>query len=142
MRVSWLGPIVAGTALVVHAIGGQTQDAHSRVWISPGEMPKVQQAALLGDADAARRLAGNALVFGESDSGSEMRFWTDVGAENGDPTAQYNRGARLLCQADRRDRVRAEFWLARAKQAGHAEAARQLDLVRNGQNPCGLPRPE
>jgi TPR repeat protein len=100
--------------------------------ISPAERAKLEQQALLGDAKAAYRLLGNAALAAAPGAG-DASFWLAVAAENGHPIAQYNLGAMLLGHADARERVRAEYWLARAAKAGDASAAQLLKRVRKGE---------
>ncbi len=98
-----------------------------------GDLAKLERQALLGDAKAAYRLLGNAALAGKPGTNDDTAFWLAIAAENGHPIAQYNLGAKLLGEADPRDRVRAEYWLSRAAKAGDASAAQLLKRVRKGQ---------
>ena len=110
-------------------LGAAAEDARA---ISPGELAKLEREALLGDAKAAYRLLGNA-ALGAVPGAGDASFWLSVAAENGHPIAEYTLGAMLLGHADPRDRVRAEYWLARAAKAGDTSAAQLLKRVRKGE---------
>ena len=125
------------TTSIVRAPAGASSADESRYQIPPDQVAKVEREALLGDAKAAHRLFGRAALSGAPVDSKETTFWLTVAAENGHPVAQYNLGAMLLGRADRREQVRAEYWLARAAKAGDESAARLLKRLRKGE----LPRP-
>lgn len=103
--------------------------------IPPDQLAKLEREALLGDAKAAHRLLSRVALSSAAVDSKETTFWLTVAAENGHPLAQYYLGAMLLGRADRRDQVRAEYWLARAAKAGDESAARLLKRIRRGELP-------
>jgi hypothetical protein len=57
---------------------------------------------------------------------TEEHRWVVVGAENGDPVAQYNLYKDLVNSDDDLDKRRAEFWLSKAAASGDKNAKDEL----------------
>jgi TPR repeat protein len=89
---------------------------------------KQQQAlaveAMRGSTEAATKLF---LFYGfVALNPTEEHRWVVVGAENGDPVAQYNLYKDLINSDDDLDKLRAEFWLKKAAAAGDSRAKSEL----------------
>ncbi|HXH11320.1 MAG TPA: hypothetical protein VNP04_16355 [Alphaproteobacteria bacterium] len=111
---------MAGTHSQVFYILG----VHSLI-IPEAELPSLKHEALKGSPDAAFRLS----LYYESVrlDFKEGLFWTQIAAENGHPSGQYNYGFRLRNDPDPRNRLRARFWLERAAENGVSLA---VDLLK------------
>jgi TPR repeat protein len=137
--MTWVGRLVvwAGTALILIGSahdGGQAAGS-SQYAIPLDQLKTVERAALLGDATAAHRLAGYDLLCGNSERGREEAFWTEIAAQNGHPTSQYNLGCRLSYSRSPRDVLRSRFWLEKARANGNASAKKLLAAMDRGEWP-------
>jgi TPR repeat protein len=89
----------------------------------------VEAKALAGDIEAARRSVTNNLYA----SPSEVRFWTQIGAENGDVEAQRSLAIQLLLYSEsQNDHIRGLFWLGKAAAGGSVYAKEELARYRQG----------
>lgn len=89
----------------------------------------VEAKALAGDIQAARHAVTNSLYA----SPSEVKFWTQIGAENGDVVAQRNLGLQLLLESEmENDHIRGLFWLEKAASGGSKYAKEELARYREG----------
>lgn len=81
--------------------------------------------ALRGDGDEALNLAIMLMKTDDSDG----RYWTQISAENGNTSAQYNLADYYLQDADGQDEnyVRAVFWLEKAAGQGDTTAKEKLE---------------
>lgn len=82
------------------------------VALSPERRSELEGEALRGNPDAAMKLAQSYLIP-DARSG-EGRYWMQLAVENGSLPAMYGLGSALRYSDDRRDRVRAVYWLHRA----------------------------
>lgn len=90
---------------------------------------EVEAKALAGGIEAARQAVTNNL-YGDP---SDVRFWTQIGAENGDVVAQRNLGLQMLEESeDPRDHIRGVFWLEKAAEGGADYAKEELARYRRG----------
>lgn len=89
----------------------------------------MEQRALAGDIEAARRAVTNNLYSGAA----AIRHWTEIGAENGDIQAQRNLGLQLLLESENSDdHIRGLFWLEKAASGGSAAAKDEVARYRRG----------
>ncbi len=131
-----IGAALGASLVMVGSEYGRAQSPNQSPFAIPAEqIGAVERAALLGDADAARRLVGYDLLFGESEGGREMLFWTEIAAQNGDAAAEYSLGYRMSCGRSARDVLRSRFWLAKARDHGNESAKRLLASMDRGEWP-------
>jgi TPR repeat protein len=97
--------------------------------IAPSDIPKLEALAASGSADAAVRLSGYYLGFALN--GERGRFWTEIGAENGDVRSMLSLANMLSEGADRFSKIRAKFWYEKVvasrvqPEAGYAQRSLQ-----------------
>ncbi len=84
--------------------------------ISADELPKLQAEAMHGSGESASRLSS--YYFSVTLNGDEGARWLTIAAENGYAVAEYSLGARLSDNDSELDKVRACFWLQKAKMHG------------------------
>ena len=91
------------------------------------EIPKLEAQALGGSGDAAYRLSKfyEFLVLDIK----EADYWLNIAAENDNPTAQYGLGSRLSLSSDKREHLRACYWLIKSKQKASSEVSALADSV-------------
>lgn len=97
---------------------------------------KQQQAlaveAMRGSSEAATKLF---LFYGfVALNPTEEHRWVIIGAENGDPVAQYNLYQDLVNSDDDLEKRRAEFWLRKAAAAGDKDAKGELKNLEKARN--------
>lgn len=92
--------------------------------ISNNELPKLEDDALSGSAEAAHRLS---LFYDmiKLDS-KKATYWASIEAENGSPSGQYNYGFHLYKDPDPKVRLRAKYWLKLAAKNGEPLAVSLL----------------
>lgn len=79
-------------------------------------LDKLEVEALRGEPDKALSLY---LAYEtEQKDPSEIRYWTRISAQNGDPMGEYGFGVMLSKDADLRNRLRSRFWLKKAANNG------------------------
>ena len=99
---------------------------------------EVEAKALSGDIEAARRAVTNNLYAGSA----AVRYWTQIGAENGDAVAQRNLALQLLEESeDPNDHIRGAFWLEKAADGGAKYAEEELARYRRGGREAINPAP-
>ncbi len=109
------------------------------------DIPALEEAALRGSGTSALKLAQ---FYGplKQDSAKYL-YWITVSAENGDPIGMHNLAYHLLYgkdvqergfklghyqeTKDRKDQIRARFWLERAAQAGSSHSRELLNELGN-----------
>ncbi|MFK2878268.1 SEL1-like repeat protein [Rhodanobacter hydrolyticus] len=96
--------------------GEAQQGANSQPSTSPipmsGSVDVLSKAALWGDATAAWQLMEYYMY--EKNMDPKYKYWTLIGAENGDPGAQFNEYNILSGSDDPMDWRRAYYWLRKA----------------------------
>jgi TPR repeat protein len=98
----------------------------------------LEKKALLGDASSADRLITH---YNYVDP-SQIRFWEQIAAENGDLDAQRGLAhAMLIYSKDSRDHIRGVYWLEKAARAGYKPAMDDLARYRKGGAEAILPDP-
>lgn len=99
---------------------------------------EVEAKALAGDVEAARHAVTNNLYVGSE----AVRYWTQIGAENGDVVAQRNLALQLLeGSEDPNDHIRGVFWLEKAAEGGAEYAEEELARYRRGGREAINPAP-
>jgi TPR repeat protein len=87
--------------------------------IPPQEFPQLEHDALLGSGEAAYKLSQYAYFVALNEE--QGIHWLRVAAEDGNATAEFGLAARLRDGHEPQDKLRACFWLARAKANGSAQ---------------------
>jgi TPR repeat protein len=99
---------------------------------------ELERKALGGDALSAKKLTTHYAYVNPS----EIRYWEQISAENGDPISQRNLAiAMLVYSDDPRDHMRGVFWLEKAAAAGTEYAAEELERYRKGGREAIQPDP-
>lgn len=88
------------------------------------ELPKLEDEAISGSADAARRLSSFYDMVKHDDK--QATHWAQIEAENGSPIGQYRYAFRLYKDPDPKVRARARYWLGLALKNGVPHAASLL----------------
>ena len=123
--VSVLAQLAGGGACAA-AHRPTTPSADKPVFMNAGlvipndELQSVQDRALAGDGPAAKRLYSYFAIIKHSQQ--EAIYWATIGAENGDIVCAYNLGYELKARGGRDDKIRAIYWLEKAKAAKHPYA--------------------
>lgn len=78
--------------------------------ITSQKKAELERKALQGSGDAALEVA---LFHGTRDE-KLMEYWSWIGAENGDPTCQFNYASLLSGKADSYSQIRAIYWMKKA----------------------------
>jgi TPR repeat protein len=78
--------------------------------ITPQIKAQLEKKALQGSGAAALKVA---MFHGTRDT-KLMEYWTWIGAENGDPTCQFNYGSLLNGRGDSYSQMRAIYWMRKA----------------------------
>ena len=101
---------------------GFSMDLNAGLDIPQNEIPVLQESALRGDGKAALRLAQ---FYGYKGDSVADRYWLTISAEDGNAVGMNNLGVHLFQgfgkkweKTDRKDSIRARFWLERAVQEG------------------------
>lgn len=95
--------------------------------IPEAEIPKLQEQALKGSGAAAYRLA-QYYDFAVFDYEQGL-YWITLAAENGDIRGVYGLGVALARSQSDRDKVRARYWLEKARREGTEPIASLADRV-------------
>ncbi len=88
--------------------------------ISPGDLPRLKQEALMGSGDAAFHLSQHYQLVALDEA--EAARWLVIAAEDGNATAQFNYAYKLSKLKDAADQVRAVYW-AKLVVKNNADAA-------------------
>jgi TPR repeat protein len=114
---------------VGRVVGGMGYEDYD---ITAREFPVLEAEALEGSFDAAKRICYYFMIATPTQAGRERLYWCEMAAVNseGDGVAEYNAGALLNEEGDRRERRRAIYWLKRAEKHGDAVAASLLKRLR------------
>ncbi|MGO1069568.1 hypothetical protein [Lysobacter sp. CA199] len=78
--------------------------------ITPQIKAQLEKKALQGSGAAALEVA---MFHGTRDT-HLLEYWTWIGAENGDPTCQFNYASLLSGKADSYSQMRAIYWMKKA----------------------------
>jgi TPR repeat protein len=89
---------------------------NSMLIIPDSEIQGLKIAALKGSGEAARRLSYH-YFFGVYYP-DQAEYWTQIGAEDGDPAMEFSYGTFLRDKADPMAKMRAEYWRAKAEKDG------------------------
>ena len=102
------------------AAANRPQSLNSDFDIATNQLPLLRSQALNGDAAAAYKLYlyYELVVI----SHSESLFWSTVSAEDGGAQGEYSLGFYLAHRPDPEEKLRAVFWLTKARAAGVTEA--------------------
>ncbi len=84
--------------------------------IAEVEIPGVERAALAGSPGAALKLALHFDLVKMSQA--KYLYWITIAAENGSPIGEYSLGTILAGKSGDNNRLRAIYWLRRAKSDG------------------------
>ncbi len=126
LLVCLLALMSLGFAVALAIVVSRSSDCSAEIAIPrhnpdvSAEIQALEQKALSGDRAAANRLAEIYMKIGKV----EERHWLEIGAENGDPVAQYNLADSILRKKDhsKAEHVRAMFWLGRSSMQGNKYA--------------------
>lgn len=84
---------------------------------------ELKKRALGGDVESAKRLS----TLYQYVNPSEVRYWDQIAAENGDPIAQRSLAISMLVYSDDRlDHIRGLFWLKKSASSGNKQAIEDL----------------
>ena len=103
--------------------------------IPENEIPPLEEAALHGSGKSALRLA-SFYRFIKHDW-DKYSYWTTISAEDGDPVGMSNAAHLLLYgkdvveKSDRKNEIRARFWLERSAEAGDDVSRDELRRMGN-----------
>ena len=115
-----------GAGKAVTAQTGTTQEVNlnQSLVLTAQQQQALAKEAMRGSGEAATRLF---LFYGfVALNPTEEHRWVVIGAENGDPVAQYNLYKDLVSSDDDLEKQRAEYWLRKAAAAGDKDAKDEL----------------
>ncbi|MBW8310840.1 MAG: hypothetical protein K0M64_02290 [Rhizobium sp.] len=139
-RGSTICSFAAAAAILVAGCSGESDATPvARVGTSSGsievdaatqELARIEDEALAGDQRSAAHLQA---IYFKTDEALYLH-WLEIGAENGDPAAQYNFAFELWehGKASEQEKIRSKFWLARAASEGDAKSAATLKRLNEG----------
>ena len=131
LLIGVLALVSLGLAMALVIVVSRRSDCSAEIAI-PRHKPEVsaeihalEQKALSGDRAAANRLAEVYMKI----SKVEERHWLEIGAENGDPVAQYNLADFILRKKEHSEaeHMRAMFWLGRSSMQGNKYARDRIE---------------
>lgn len=102
-----------------YAAGDNQAPNEQAVKVEPGEsvarlpaedVPRLEEKALQGSADAALKLARNFLSLGNT---NDRIYWLMVGVEDGDSAMRFELATALTQSHEASDKIRARYWYKR-----------------------------
>ena len=109
---------------------GYVMSLNADLEIPENEIPPLEDAALRGSGKSALKLAlFYRLIKHDSD---KYLYWSTISAEDGDPVGMHNLAHLLLYgkdaveTSDRRNEIRARFWLKRSAEVGDSVSRDEL----------------
>ena len=109
--------MVTQSAIAVKPVkpGAAVLSPISGTMVPEDEYAEVERNALEGSAEAAVRLAVQYELTAQFE---KAIFWGSIAAENGSQVGAYNLGFRLAQSPDKKQQLRAQFWLTKAVKGG------------------------
>ncbi|MGN6480310.1 hypothetical protein [Luteibacter sp.] len=130
--VATLAVLCASQAVMPQTGSGQEINLNQSLVLNTQQQQTLAVQAMRGSVEAATKLF---LFYGfVALNPTEEHRWVVVGAENGDPVAQYNLYKDLVNSDDDLDKWRAEFWLRKSAAAGDSRAKSELENLEKVQH--------
>jgi len=125
VAVVTLACLGASKAVTAQADTTQEVNLNQSLVLTAQQQQTLAMEAMRGSGEAATKLF---LFYGfVALNPTEEHRWVVIGAQNGDPVAQYNLYKDLIRSDDDLEKQRAEFWLRKAAAAGDKDAKDELE---------------
>ena len=131
MNQMWIALIALILGTLIQVAASSAEEAATvgiqSVLLDDQALKQLSTNALTGSGEAAERIA-NFYLLAKSDRDTAL-YWATIAAENGNVVGEYNTGFLLKDKLDRKQRIRALFWLQKAAKDGSRPAQQLLESL-------------